>query len=84
MASIQKKVNNALLTIFSPDELHLEKAENDKVIGYIISDKFLNLDDEGRQDMLWELLRKHLNTIELSRIIALIALTHEEDMAYSS
>ena len=84
MANIQEKVKKALLKTFSENELRLEAVEDDKVMGFIVSNKFSNLDDETRQDMIWELLGKYLNLQELTRIIILITLTQEEEMAYSS
>jgi len=83
MASITEKVKNALLEKFSSEEIRLEDVDSDKVLGFIISDKFLILDYEARQDMIWEHLRKYLNSQERAHIIALIALTQEEELAYS-
>jgi acid stress-induced BolA-like protein IbaG/YrbA len=84
MANIKSKVVNALLEKFSNEEIRLEDVDSDKVLGFIVSDKFLSLDEEARQDMIWEHLRKYLNSQERSHIIALIALTQEEEMAYSN
>lgn len=69
---------------FSLDELRLESIDNDKVMGFIVSNKVENLDDETRQDIIWQILRKYLSAQERSNIIALLALTQDEEMAYSS
>jgi acid stress-induced BolA-like protein IbaG/YrbA len=83
MANIKAKIINALLEKFSSEEIRLEDVDSDKVLGFIVSDKFISLDEEARQDMIWEHLRKYLNSQERTHIIALIALTQEEEMAYS-
>jgi acid stress-induced BolA-like protein IbaG/YrbA len=83
MANIKAKIINALLEKFSSEEIRIEDVDSDKVLGFIVSDKFISLDEEARQDMIWEHLRKYLNSQERTHIIALIALTQEEEMAYS-
>lgn len=84
MANIKAKIVNALLEKFSSEEILLEDVDSDKVLGFIVSDQFQSLDEEARQDMIWEHLRKYLNSQERTHIIALIALTQEEQLAYSS
>jgi acid stress-induced BolA-like protein IbaG/YrbA len=81
MATVAEKVKTALLERFSEQELLLEpegEGEAGKVLGLIVSSRFEGLDDEQRQDLIWDLLRGRLDAREQTRITALLTLTPEE------
>ena len=45
---------------------------------FVISQKFEGMDDMPRQDLLWDLLEKHLNRDEQRAVSIVVALTPQE------
>lgn len=83
MDSLSQKVKKALLKRFTESDIRLEDPDDDKIIGFVISTAFKGRSSFTRQKMIWAVLNKHLDMDERRRIAAIIAMTPEEEVAYS-
>lgn len=72
---LEQKVKNILLNLFSESELKLETEPDGRVSGFIISDKFIDVDELERQHMIWKLLRPNITKSERSQIIGFLTFT---------
>jgi stress-induced morphogen len=80
---LEKKVKEILSELFAEYELKLETEPDGRVGGFIISDKFLDVDIEDRQPQLWSFLREKLTQAERAQIWGLMTFTPVEYEAYS-
>ncbi len=82
MAPIEQKVREIFSKHFERDEIQFETNPDDRVSGFIISEKFIDMDDFNRQSHLWNLLRKNMSKSEQAKVIGFIAFTPDEYEAY--
>jgi acid stress-induced BolA-like protein IbaG/YrbA len=83
METFEKKIKDILLELFAEPELQLETEPDGRVSGFIISDKFVDMDHLARQRKIWSLLRKKLTKTEQMKILGFVAFTPAEHEAYS-
>jgi acid stress-induced BolA-like protein IbaG/YrbA len=83
METFAKKVKDILLEFFAEDELQIETEPDGRVSGFIITDKFIDMDHLARQRKVWSLLRKKLTKSEQMKILGFVAFTPAEHEAYS-
>jgi len=75
-----KKLGRLLADEFpSPD--HVDLRDEDGIIGIVTSKRFRKLSSVKRQEMLHKILKKHLTSSELRRVVIVIAVTPEEELA---
>jgi hypothetical protein len=84
MDKLGKKVKSSLLEFFTENELLFEKNPDGRVSGFIVSNKFADMDELTRQRKIWKLLQKNLTRSERSKIIGFITFTPREHKAYTS
>ena len=75
MEAFKKKIKESLLELFAEQELQLETEPDGRVSGFIISDKFMDMDHLARQRKIWALLRKRLTKTEQMKILGFVAFT---------
>ena len=78
-----RKAKKLLRQAFPPPAKVSVKDE-DGIIGLVTSSAFRGLDTIDRQDMIWEALDEKLSTEERRRIVIIIAVTPEEEIAHLS
>ncbi|MCI0698872.1 hypothetical protein L0337_43590 [candidate division KSB1 bacterium] len=83
METFEQKIKDILLELFAEHELQLETEPDGRVSGFIISDKFMDMDHLARQRKIWSLLRKKLTKTEQMKILGFVAFTSAEHEAYS-
>jgi len=81
---LKEKIKNALKTEFTEQEIDLESKSNGKIIGFVISDKFKEMNDFDRQKWVWNILDENLELSEKASIAILLTLTDKESEAYRS
>ena len=72
MEAFKKKIKESLLELFAEQELQLETEPDGRVSGFIISDKFMDMDHLARQRKIWALLRKRLTKTEQMKILGFV------------
>ncbi|NUO82649.1 hypothetical protein HUU05_21465 [candidate division KSB1 bacterium] len=82
METLEQKVKRILAEYFDENEIQLDDNPDRRVSGFIISPKFLDVDDFERQTKISGLLRKNLSVPEQKRVIGLFPFTPEEYQAY--
>lgn len=84
-AEITKKVTDLLIANgFTSDQIHLNLVkESQKLAGFIVSDKFDGMSPGSRQDFLWDLFDKQLESKDRARITAIMTMTPEEEQDYA-
>ena len=82
MESVQKKVTKILKQAFPPPDKVTLKDE-DGIIGTIISSRFMGLDSIERVKMVWKVLDQDLKPEERKRIVIILAVTPEEEIAHT-
>jgi acid stress-induced BolA-like protein IbaG/YrbA len=83
METFEQKIKAILLELFAEHELQLETEPDGRVSGFIISDKFMDMDHLTRQRKIWSLLRKGLTKNEQMKVLGFVAFTPAEHEAYS-
>ncbi|MGH7597489.1 MAG: hypothetical protein ACREOI_14135 [bacterium] len=83
MENFEQKIKDILLELFAEHELQVETEPDGRVSGFIISDKFMDMDHLARQRKIWGLLRKKLTKTEQMKILGFVAFTPAEHEAYS-
>jgi hypothetical protein len=84
MDKLKSKVKTSLLEFFKENELLFEENPDGRVSGFIVSRKFIDMDELARQRKIWELLQKRLTPSERSKVIGFITFTPREHKAYTS
>ena len=76
----EKELESTLKEIFEDDdvEIQLEKANRNKIGGYIASKHFEGMSHADRQKKLWDHLERNLKAEKLERIVAILTMTPEE------
>ena len=83
MEPFSKKLKRILKRAFpKPDRVRLR--DEDGIIGFVISPRFRGLDSSERLAMIWSVLDAQLTPEERRRIVIMIAVTPEEELAHSS
>lgn len=82
METIEQKVRNALTAHFAGEEIRFDHEPDERVSGFIVSDKFLDMDHEARQGLIWGLLRAHLSKEERQEVLGFLAYTPAEEKFY--
>jgi hypothetical protein len=83
MEVLERKVRTVLNMKFTDEEIRFDHDPGERISGFIVSDKFLDMDHETRQDLLWELFGTHLTPEEQQQVLGFFALTTHENQAYS-
>jgi acid stress-induced BolA-like protein IbaG/YrbA len=58
--------------------------DDDGIIGIITSKQFRRLDVMQRQDLIFDILGSHLSPEERRHVVLLVAVTPEEEAAYTA
>ncbi len=83
MNTLRQKVKSVLAKHFEPDKLRIEKHDERRIRGFIVSSRFAGLDDLDRQTMIEKILKKTLSEAEQARILLFQAYTPGEYEAYN-
>ncbi|MDZ7289926.1 MAG: hypothetical protein ONB44_10095 [candidate division KSB1 bacterium] len=83
MGTIEKKIKDLLQGQYDDVEIRFDHEPGERISGFIISEKFLNMDHEARQGAIWNLLRAHLAPDERQHVLGFLIYTPEEIKAYS-
>jgi stress-induced morphogen len=83
METLEQKVKNALKLQFKDEEIQFHHEPEERIHGFIISEKFEGLDSEARHEMIWSLLHAHLTPEERQQIIGFIDYTPAEEKFYA-
>jgi len=83
MGSIEQKVIEILKLQFADVEIRFDHDPDERISGFIISERFINMDHEARQGAVWKLLRSHLTPDERQQVLGFLIYTPEEIQAYS-
>jgi acid stress-induced BolA-like protein IbaG/YrbA len=70
------KVKSILEAGFAPAEV--ATSTRDALVFFIYSDRFAGMDDMDRQDAIWDLLQKTLDSSEQRAVSIVVALTPKE------
>jgi alpha-glucuronidase len=75
------KVEGALRSTFpAPDPIHLE--DNDGIVGRVASGRFRGLEFIDRINRTWDALDRELTPDERRRVVTIVAVTPEEEIAH--
>ncbi len=83
MKALEQKIKNVLKLQFTDEEIRFDDDPGERFSGFIVSEKFLDMDDEARHEMIWKLLRDHLAPEERRQVAILLPFTPQEYRAYS-
>ncbi len=83
MGTIEQKIIDILKTQFADVEIRFDHEPDERISGFIISEKFLTMDHEARQGAVWKLLRSHLAPDERQQVLGFLIYTPEEVKAYA-
>jgi acid stress-induced BolA-like protein IbaG/YrbA len=83
MDTIEQKVREVLKIRFSDQEIRFDHEPGERVSGFIVSDKFLDMDHPSRQKLISSLLFTYLTKEERHRVLGFLAFTPEEEQAYA-
>lgn len=82
MDGLMKRVKTILSRAFPhPSKVNLR--DEDGIIGIVTSPRFRGKDDFARQDLIWNVLDKQLRPEERRRIVIMVAVTPEEEIAHT-
>lgn len=83
MGATERKISSILNIGFPDVEIRFDHEVGERISGFIISNKFLNMDHEARQNAVWSLLRNKLSQQERQEILGFLIYTPEELKVYS-
>lgn len=90
MARSRKKATSLLKTIegllreaFPPPDV-ISLRDEDGIIGVITSSRFSAKDSIDRQSMIWDVLDRHMAPEQRRQIVIIVAVTPEEEIAYTA
>jgi len=83
MGTIEQKIIGILKPQFADVEVRFDHEPDERISGFIISEKFLDMDHEARQGAVWKLLRSHLTSEEKQQVLGFLIYTPEEAQTYS-
>lgn len=76
---MEERLREALRALgFKDSEIQLDSTPDGMVGGVLVSERFAGQSQEGRQNALWDGLRKHLEPDELERIVLIMTMTPRE------
>lgn len=82
MDRLLSKVTRVLKQAFPrPDQVDLK--DEDGIYGTVISSRFKGKDSNERINLIWDLLEKELLPEERKRVVLIIAVTPEEEIAHT-
>ena len=76
-----KKIEDVLRRTF-PEPGHMRLEDNDGITGWVASACFRGLDFRDRANLIWDVLDKELSNDERRRIVTIVAVTPEEEIAH--
>jgi len=82
MVTIEKRVRGILKKKFADEEIRFDHEPGEQISGFIVSEKFLDMDHEARQGLIWDLLNAHLSLEEQQQILGFLAFTPAEEKFY--
>jgi len=83
MGTIEQKIIDVLKMQFADVEVRFDHEPDERISGFIISEKFLDMDHEARQGAIWKLLRPRLAPDERRQVLGFLIYTPEEVKAYT-
>jgi stress-induced morphogen len=83
MGPFRKRLERILRQRF-PKPASIELREDDGVIGVIASPEFRGKEPMERVTMIWDILDKELSPEERKKIVTILAVTPEEEIAHST
>jgi hypothetical protein len=83
MGTIEQKIIDILKAQFTDAEIRFDHEPDERISGFFISEKFLDMDHEARQGAVWKLLRAHLTPDERQQVLGFLIYTPEEVQAYT-
>jgi len=81
--TLEEKVRNIHKLQFENEGIQFHHEPDERIHGFIISEKFEGLDSEARHEMIWNLLRAHLAPEERQQIIGFLDYTPAEEKFYT-
>jgi len=82
METIEQKVRKILAEYFEENGIELECTPEGNVSGFIVSEKFSEVEGMNRQKLIRSLLRKNLGAREQKRVLGFFAMTPLEYQGY--
>jgi len=83
MDTIEQKVREVLKRRFSNEEIRFDHEPGERVSGFIVSEKFLDMDHLSRQKLISSLLFTYLTKEERRHVLGFLAFTPEEERFYA-
>ena len=83
MGAIEQKIVAVLNRQFPDLEIQYDHEPDERISGFIISEKFLGMDHEARQETVWDLLRASLSQEERRNVLGVLIYTPQEVKAYT-
>jgi acid stress-induced BolA-like protein IbaG/YrbA len=81
--AVKQKLKKTLEQCFPPPD-KIELRDDDRIIGIITSKRFRRMDTMKRQDLIHDILTKHLTEEERRHVLLIVAVTPEEEIAYTA
>lgn len=82
MDTFEQKVRDILKMRFSDEEIRFDHEPGERISGFIVSNKFLDMEHLARQKMISSLLFTHLSKEERRHVLGFLAFTPEEEQFY--
>lgn len=82
METIEEKVKKILAEYFEENGIQLESTPEGNISGFIVSEKFSEVEGVNRQKLIRSLLRKNLGAPEQKRVLGFFAMTPLEYQGY--
>jgi len=83
MGTVEQKIIEVLKSHLPEVEVRFDHEPDERISGFIISEKFLDMDHEARQRLVWGLLRAHLTQEERQQVLGFLVYTPEEVKFYT-
>jgi len=83
MGTIEQKIIDILKSQFADVEIRFDHEPDERISGFIISKKFINMDHEARQGTVWKPLRSRLTPDEKQQVLGFLIYTPDEVRAYT-
>lgn len=84
MNPFREKVKSIIADSLEPEKLRMEKHDERRIRGFIVSKKFEGLDEFERQAIIEKALKTKLNKTEQTKVLLFLAYTPGEYEAYSA
>ncbi|MGH7596033.1 MAG: hypothetical protein ACREOI_06745 [bacterium] len=83
MDQLEQKIIDVIRAQFADAEIRYDHEPDERISGFIVSEKFLDMDHEARQGAVWKLLRSRLSSEERQQVLGFLIYTPEEVKAYT-